>query len=278
METAKSSRSTEGVAGAALEEAVSTIGRREARIGGFGGGSYTYPSPVRIARPGDEARKTDMTVSGFDWIGRPFKSPIYYGARIQHVPAAAGLGVMVELIHAKAIADPTSNARLTGVRDGRPVPPNARMDQYFRHLEFSHGHNILTGSVLYRWPAISVIRPYAGLGTGVSLPHTEIGFKDENARTYEYQFAGLAGQVFAGLEIPVGPLSVFIEWKFTHAPYSVPLSHEPYGWLLVTDVWRQFRSWMARETPPGGVLTTTLNTHHGAAGVMVRVGPSAAAR
>src|SRR5262249_13431635 len=104
----------------------------------------------------------------------------------------------------------------------------------------------------------------------VSLPHTEIGFKNENQRTYEYQFAGFAGQFLVGVQIPLGRVSAFVEYKFTYAPYSVPLSHEPYGWLLVTDIWRQFRAWYNGEAPPGGVLSTTLATHHGISGLLVR--------
>jgi hypothetical protein len=68
---------------------------------------------------------------------------------------------------------------------------------------------------------------------------------------------------------------VFFEYKLSYAPYEVPLSQEPRGFLLVTDVWRQFRAWMSGEEPPGGRLATNLATHHGIGGVLVRVGPAA---
>ncbi len=115
------------------------------------------------------------------------------------------------------------------------------------------------------------IRPYAGIGAGVSLPHTEIGLAaQKGVRTYEYQFAGFVGQALAGVELQLGRSSVFVEYKFTYAPYDVPLSQEPHGWLLVTDLWRQFSAWWRGEAPPGGRLRTTLITHHGIAGVLVK--------
>ncbi len=142
----------------------------------------------------------------------------------------------------------------------------------FKHLEFSHGHNMVTLNGMARLGAfIPFVRPYVGAGAGVSLPHTEIGFRSENGRTYEYQFAGFVAQGLAGIEVPLGRASVFIEYKFSYAPYDVPLSGTVNGWLLVTDLWRQMRAWIAGEKPPGGRLRTTLATHHGIGGVLVRV-------
>jgi len=246
--------------------------RREHKLGAYGGVSYTHPSAVRIVKPG----ATDFTVTDFDWIGRPFKSPIYYGLRTQHWLPGALTGTMVDFTHAKTIAVADDIATFSGTHNGQPMPPKARLGDVFRHLEFSHGHNILTLNGVFRMPGSWLpVRPYFGLGGGASLPHTEIGLRAEGKRTYEYQFAGFAGQILAGIEVPLGRTSVFLEYKFTYAPYSVPLSHEPYGWLFVTDVWRQFRAWMAGEEPPGGVLTTTLATHHGISGFLVRAGPAA---
>lgn len=242
------------------------------RFGGYGGVSYTHPSVVTIKNP----PVTDMTASGFDWIGRPFKSPIYYGARIQMLPAGAGLGGMLDFTHAKAIARADSPANFTGTHNGRPLPSTGQVNDVFRHLEFSHGHNMLTLNGLWRMPALPAgLRPYFGGGAGISLPHTEVGFANEKPRTYEYQFAGFVGQVLAGIEVPLGPVSAFFEYKFTYAPYDVPLSHEPYGWLLVTDLWRQARAWLAGEQPPGGRLDTILASHHAIGGVMFRVGARA---
>ena len=242
----------------------------ETRVGGYGGTSYTHPSTVRISNP----PRTEMTASDFDWIGRPFKAPIYYGIRAQRLPSGFGLGGMLDFTHAKAIAAADSIATYSGTRNGHPLPSQAPIRDVFRHLEFSHGHNILTLNGLWRMPALAgSLRPYVGAGAGITLPHTEVGFRGDEARTYEYQFAGFAGQALAGVEIAVGPAAIFVEYKFTYAPYSVPLSHEPYGWLLVTDLWRQFSAWLRGEAPPGGILTTTLATHHAVGGVMIRIAP-----
>jgi lipid A oxidase len=248
---------------------------REYVVGAYGGISYTHPSEVRIVNPG----KTDMTMRDFEWIGRPFKSPIYYGLRTQRWPPRAVFGTMVDFTHAKAIASFEGEASFSGTRDLKPLPPRAKVGAVFKHLEFSHGHNILTLNGLFRMPMFWMgMRPYFGLGGGVSLPHTEIGFREGAARTYEYQYAGVVGQLLAGLEFRLGPVTMFVEYKFTYAPYDVPLSHEPYGWVFFTDVWRQFRAWIAGEQPAGGRLRTTLATQHGIAGLLLRVTTRGAGR
>jgi len=243
---------------------------REVVLGAYGGTSYTHPSAVRIVKPG----AIDLTVKDFGWIGMPFKSPIYYGLRAQHWSSpGAAVGTMLDFTHAKAIARADDRATFSGTRAGKTVAPQARIGEVFKHLEFSHGHNMVTLNALYRMPAFwTRIRPYVGGGAGVAVPHTEIGFRDDEARTYEYQYAGLVGQVLAGIEISLGRSSVFVEYKFSLSPYEVPLSQEPKGWLLIADLWRQLRAWSRGELPPGGRLSTTLATNHAIAGVLVRAG------
>lgn len=245
-----------------------SLAAAEWQAGGYGGVSYTHPSVVEFKNPG----RTDLRVEGFGWIGRPFKSPIYYGLRTIAWQPSSPFGAMLDFTHAKAIANAEDTATFTGTRDGKPMPKQAKIGDTFRHLEFSHGHNIVTLNAMARLGMLQRIRPYAGAGAGITLPHTEIGFKDDNARTYTYQWAGFAGQALAGIEIPLGRVSVFVEYKFTYAPYRVPLSHEPYGWLLVTDLWDQLRDWWTGRAPPGGWAATNLATHHGVGGVLVRVG------
>ena len=241
-------------------------------IGGYSGGTYTHPSVVAITKPG----AVDMTVRDFNWIGLPFKAPIYYGVRVQRWQPLGGVGSMVDFTHAKAIAVASDEATFTGMRDGKAVEPKAKVSKVFRHLEFSHGHNMLTYNGLFRWPSLGwlsgPIRPYVGAGAGITLPHTEIGFADKNTRTYEYQFAGFVGQVLGGVEINLGRTSVFAEYKFSFSPYEVPLSEEPRGFILFTDLWRQFRAWATGEAPPGGRLATNLATHHANFGLLVRLG------
>jgi lipid A oxidase len=250
----------------------SRLGAKDTRIGAYGGMTFTHKSDVIITDAGKVAGRTDMKVHDVDWIGMPFKSPIYYGVRLQRVSALSPFGTMVDFTHAKAIAPHGQEVTMSGIRDGKPVPPTGTVDSMFRHLEFSHGHNMLTWNGLFRMPAFfSKVRPYIGAGAGITLPHTEIGFRDQNARTYEYQFAGFVGQALGGIEINLGRTSVFFEYKFSYSPYEVPLSHEPRGFLLFTDVWRQFKAWATGEKPPGGRLAAKLATQHFIAGGLVNL-------
>jgi len=240
-------------------------------VGAYGGIAYTYPDTVRIKKDASE-----ITVRDFDWIGKPFVAPIYYGARVWRWSPVGQFGTMVDFIHAKAIANPDTTATFTGTHNGQPLPKSAPIKDVFSKLEFSHGHNILTYNGLMRLGTLfGRVRPYVGAGAGVSLPHTEIGFAKDNARTFEYQFAGFAGQAVAGIEIDLGQTSLFLEYKFTYAPHDVPLSHEPKGSVLPVDLWRQFSAWWRGETPPGGRLSVNLTSHHGVAGVMVKTGRAA---
>ncbi len=237
-------------------------------IGGYSGVAYTHPSTVTIR---DRAR-TDMTVKDFSWIGRPFKAPIYYGVRGIAWPEGSRFGAMIDFTHAKAIANYDDIGTFSGTADGRPLPAKARMRDVFKHLEFSHGHNMVTFNGMARLGLfVPHISPYLGIGGGISLPHTEVALRSENGRTYEYQYTGLVGQALAGLEIRLGRISLFFEYKYSYAPYDVPLSGVVNGWLLVTDLWRQLTAWLSGEKPPRGTLQTTLKTHHAIGGVLVRV-------
>jgi hypothetical protein len=241
---------------------------REVQLGAYSGVAYTLPSEVTIQNPG----KTDLKVNDVNWMGRPFKSPIYYGARALAWGPSARFGAMIDFTHAKAMARLEDEAAFSGTRNGQPVAPKAKVGDVFRHLEFSHGHNLVTLNGLARLGTfLGRLRPYFGVGGGVALPHTEVGFTGEKERTYEYQYAGLAWQALTGIEVRLGRISLFFEYKFTFAPYAVPLSQTMNGRLLVTDIWRQLQAWIAGNPPPGGTLRTTLATHHAISGVLVRV-------
>ncbi|MGE3918549.1 MAG: hypothetical protein AB7F78_22880, partial [Hyphomicrobiaceae bacterium] len=104
----------------------------ETLVAGYGGVTYTHSSDVRFAKPG----VTDMTAHAVDWIGRPFKSPIYYGVRGMRWPGTGRLGGMVDFTHAKAISVREQSVRFTGTRDGKPYDRTAKIGDTFRHLEF----------------------------------------------------------------------------------------------------------------------------------------------
>ena len=194
----------------------------------------------------------EVTASDFDWIGQPFKAPIYYGARVWRWNPLGRFGTMVDFTHAKAIAKPDSVAKFTGSHNGQALPRRAPMKDVFSKLEFSHGHNMLTYNGLFRLGSLfGWLRPYVGAGAGVSLPHSEIGYAKENVRTYEYHFAGFAGQGLAGVEIDLGQTSLFSSTSLpTRRMTSRSVTSRPVI-CLVTDLWRQFSAWWRGEKAAG---------------------------
>ena len=242
--------------------------------GPYFGMPYTHPSDMRFLKEG----KTDLTVHDINWDGKPFKSPIYYGVR--SVRWSGPHGAMVDFTHSKTISQPGQTVRFSGTRDGKPAPGPATIGDTFKHLEFSHGHNTLTLNGLMRLGRLGPsLSPYVGGGFGVALPHTEIQFKDEAKRTYEYQYAGPAGQAVAGIEIRLPRVTLFVEYKFTLARMSAPLTGiDSRGWGY-GDVPAQLMRWLRGEKPEQGVATTTLASHQVVGGFGIRsIAPELPAR
>jgi lipid A oxidase len=242
-------------------------------IGAYGGVPYTLRSDVRIKSETGH----DFTVKDVEWVGKPFTNPIYYGVRVARWFEGGRFGSMLDFTHSKAISNPFQEARFDGTIGGKPAPEKAAIKDVFKKLEASHGHNMLTLNGLWRLPSFNArLSPYIGAGAGISLPHSEVHVAGDPARTYEYQYAGLVGQGLLGVEIRLAGMSYFFEYKFTVAPYSMPLTHQD-GWLLVTDLWRQFSRWMSGQAAPGGTAETTYISHQGVAGAAFRLGAPAAA-
>lgn len=238
----------------------------EMMFAGYTGVPFTYPSDVTIKKTGLH----DFTARDVAWDGRPFVNPIYYGARIVRWTGSGRTGAMLDFTHSKAIARLDEEAEFTGTLDGAPAPERAVLRSIFRRLEASHGHNMLTMNGLLRVFGIGPrLHPYVGAGLGVSLPHSEVQLASAETRTYEYQVAGPVAQALLGVEIRTARMSYFVEYKFTLAPYTMPLTGRN-GSLLVLDLWRQFQEWRSGEEPPGGVLTTNLVSHQGIFGLGIR--------
>jgi hypothetical protein len=257
---------------AAARRAVNDAGsldasRAETMVGGYLGAPYTYPSDVRLENP---ATKTDFTLKHASWEAKPFKSPIYYGVRIARWNPGSANGYMVDFTHSKTITRPDEAVDIKGLINGAPAPARAKVGDLFKHLEFSHGHNMLTANVLFRLGSLTPrLSPYVGVGGGVSLPHTEVQMIGEPSRTYEYQYVGPVAQALAGLEVRLGTTSLFFEYKFSFADQFAPLSRLD-GDILFTDLWRQFKLWWGGTPPPGGHLSTRLTSHNFIGGVGVR--------
>lgn len=248
------------------EKLASVLPAKETMVGAYMGAPHTYPSAVRIEKDG----AYDFTIDPVHWKAQPFKSPVYYGARVARWFTGGRTGMMVDFIHSKAIADLKKEAAFSGTLDGKPLPPRAKISEIVKKLEFSHGHNLLTLNGLLRLPNIGArVSPYVGAGAGVLLPHTEVRLTNGDPRTYEYNYAGPAGQALIGLEFRLSRMSVFLEYKFTYAQYEAPLSQMNGSWLFL-DIWRQIQRWMNGEEPPGGHVSTRLSSHQLVGGLAVR--------
>ena len=258
-ETSEAQRTT-------AEKLASVLPAKETMVGAYMGAPHTYPSAVRIEKEG----AYDFTIDPVHWKAQPFKSPIYYGARVVRWFTGGRTGMMVDFIHSTAIAALKKEAAFSGTLDGKPLPPRAKISEIVKKLEFSHGHNLLTLNGLLRLPNIGArVSPYVGAGAGVLLPHTEVKLTNGDSRTYEYNYAGPAGQALIGLEFRLPRMSVFLEYKFTYAQYEAPLSQMNGSWLIL-DIWRQFQRWMNGEEPPGGHVSTQLSSHQLVGGLAVR--------
>ncbi len=252
-----------------VEPGVSEAAGGETMVAGYLGVPYTYASNVRIVNP---AEMTHFTIENVEWEGKPFKSPIYYGVRVARWGPSNWTGVMVDFTHSKTISKPDQEVEFKGLINGAPAPAKAKIGAMFKHLEFSHGHNMLTLNGLFRLANLTPrLSAYVGAGGGVALPHTEVQMRGEAKRSYEYQYTGPVAQALVGLEFKLAETSVFFEYKFTFADYVAPLTRMDGTWLFM-DLWREIGMWWRGEKPPGGVLDTRLASHQVIGGVGYRFG------
>ena len=246
---------------------------RETTFGAYLGAPYHYPSDFKLEKAGGDA----ITLKNVAWYTEPFKNPLYYGARIQRWSANGTTGGMIDFTHSKAFAPREQQAKAEGTLGGKPVPETVRIGDMFNKLEFSHGHNMLTLNGLLRFANFSnVFVPYAGIGAGISLPHSEMQLKSQPARTYEYQYTGPTAQALFGIELRMKTGSVFLEYKFTIADYRAPHTYRD-GNLFPVDMWSQFQRWWSGAEPPGGWGSARLTSHQVIGGFLVRFTPETAA-
>jgi hypothetical protein len=272
-----------------------SAGAREAKetvVSIYAGAPAYYRSDVAIKRPNG----TDLLLKRLGWDGDPLYFPIDGGARA--VRWSGSFGLMVDFLHNKAIARLGKGAHgrklkngviedveAEGTLKGQPASSPLRLTDLFDRLEFTHGHNVLLLTGLARLaPLTPRIRPYLGIGFGIAVPHVEVWFAGEGptSRTHEYQYAGPAGQVLAGLELRAGRGSYFIEYKFIWAALSGALTGgrswslkdlkspwlpvwlvEPFVGLMEMpgDLSRQLRGWWSAEAPKEGTFATSLSAH-----------------
>lgn len=244
---------------------------RESDFGAYLGAPYHYPSDFHIVKPG----VTDMTIKKIDWYTLPFENPLYYGVRIQRW-FSGRFGTMLDFTHSKVHA-PFDDQKfdMEGTFDGKPVPSTGKVGDYFKKLEWTHGHNMLTLNGLMRLPSLGIFSPYFGAGAGLSFPHSEIYPKYAASRTYEYQYTGPVAQALFGIELRLRTGSVFIEYKFTSADYWGPLTGRDGTWFPI-DMWRQFSRWWSGEPPRDGWAGAKLTSHQVIGGFLTRFVPKPA--
>lgn len=269
---------TRSTAESALGEAAKQSGAREIFIAGYVGAPFYYRSDVHLVQPGG----TDVVLKRLGWDGDALYFPIDGG--IRSLEWWGNFGLMIDFLHNKAIArlgkgahgrklsDPViETVDAAGQIAGLPAPARIKLTELFERFEFTHGHNMLFLTPVLRLPNIAPgLTPYLGAGPGLALPHVEVWSPDaaHAIRTNEYQLAGPAWQVVAGLDFRIGQWSYFVEYKFSYAWISGSLTGDQ-SWKnfnMPGDLLRQLRRWWSGTEPKFGRFSTVLGAHQIVAG------------
>lgn len=184
----------------------------ETQISVFGGANWNLSSTVTLDAPGKHDERS------VDWDGASFTMPPYWGVRGTYW-LGRNWGLAIEYSHSKAIAN-----------------VDFANDPTYERLEFTDGNNLLLFEVLYRFSPMmnGTLVPYVGAGAGVTIPHVEVTL-NAGTKTYEYQLAGPAAQILAGLEYKLNrSWSLFTEFKLGYSDISADLTG---GGQLETDLW-----------------------------------------
>ena len=201
--------------------------RAEVVLGFYGGIAETFSCDVNL----EQINGTDLKYKGVSWQGKSFELPLYFGFRLSYwIHGLRNLGIMVDFTHAKMYAELDTTVTVTGLRRGTFINRPERLGETFEELAFSHGHNLLTANILYRFfpkgerdkTIVGRMQPYLGLGFGVAFPHVEVAI--DGTSTEEYQTTGPVAQVLGGLNFDiVKHLSLFLEYKLNYANMNIDL-------------------------------------------------------
>ena len=178
----------------------------ETQISVYGGANTNLSSPGTLVKGGFSETRD------FDWEGKSFQMPPYWGATITHWwNRGPSWGLALDFTHAKAYAD-----------------LDFATDPTYSHLEFTDGNNLLMLNLMYRFNPVldGKLTPFVGIGAGIAIPHVEVKLKQpaNSPDTWEYQFAGGAGQVLAGLEYNLNESwSVFAAGKLSYSHLATDL-------------------------------------------------------
>jgi hypothetical protein len=183
--------------------------RAEVLLSLYTGISQTSSSDVRIREPGSGS---DAEFRDVHWDARPFQDSPYYGLRVSYFPdSSSQLGGSVDFTHYKIYADTNRVVPVQGTWDGVPVGESAVMNRRVQHMEVSHGVNLTSLSLLYRWT--TRWHPYIGGGPVVYLPHAEGEINGHPTGT-GYSPSGFGAQILAGVDYRLlRRISLFAEAK-----------------------------------------------------------------
>ena len=182
-------------------------------VGVYGGVGETFDSDVSLSQSG-----TNITHKDVEWDGDSFGPAPYWGARLTYWPETMpNWGFMLDYTHAKMKADLYGAVGAT-----------------YNRLEFTDGLNLVTGNLVYKYDYSDTLRPYAGVGVGLAVPHVEVE-RTGQPRTFEYQVTGVAAQLLAGAEYQINEnFAVFGEYKISYADIDADLTG---GGSLETEGW-----------------------------------------
>jgi lipid A oxidase len=206
------------------------------QFGIYGGWNGSFDSDATFKRG-----NSDFTMHDIPWQGLSFfkdGGAPYYGARATLWPdAMPQWGIMLDYTHAKVRATPSAKVKVTGKYMGGPAPSPSKVSDLFSTFEFTDGINLVTLNAVRQLPplgAMGKIQPYFGAGIGAAEPHVEVtgpGFP----KTFKYEWAGVAAQVLAGINIPITKrFSIFGEYKLSYASVNADLTK---GGHVSTNIW-----------------------------------------
>jgi hypothetical protein len=176
------------------------------------GANKTQPADIAVKGDG-----YDLRFPKVDFEARPLESPQYYGWRLgRFLNDTRRLGVELEFIHLKVIADP------------------AQLGPEVQQYRMTHGLNFLVVNLASRLPfgrSAYGDAPFAlisRLGGGITIPHGETTILNVTQEQYEY--GGLGAHAAIGLTARLkGRLSLVTEYKLTYAKPRITTAHNGTG-------------------------------------------------
>ncbi len=191
----------------------------------FTGANVTRPAVVTVDQP---ARQRSLSFGPVTSEARPFESRQYYGGRLGRFIGTHGFAIEAEFLHPKVIVHTDEVVPVVGVEGGVPIDAALPMNRFVEHYAMTHGLNFLLVDLVWRQPlgpggAASPVGLALRAGVGPVIPGANVLI--DKVATLDYQYAGLGGQVAAGLDVRVyRVLSATIEYKLTRVRPVIDLT------------------------------------------------------